>query len=195
MRKKILAVAGSPRRNGNSESLLDAAIEGARDAGAEVEKLVLNEMNIAPCQNCGYCSKHRTCRIADDMTQVCAGLEEANAIIIASPIYFGSLTAQTKMMIDRCQPYWARKYLFHESRGPLGQECLFLSCCGFKTQRAESFFANADTIVDVWCTIMDIRCRAKLHFRGLDERGDAQKQPDALEKATAAGRELVVTDT
>ena len=190
MSKRIVGIAGSPRRGGNSETFLDAAIEGAVEAGASVEKLVLNEADVDPCQNCGFCSRQKTCRLDDGMSTIYRALDDSNAIIIAAPIYFGSLNAQTKMMIDRCQPYWARKFLFNESRAELGQECVFLSCCGFRARRAEDFFANADAIIDVWCAILDIHCRTKLHFRGVDARGDAAKDAAALSKVRDAGREL-----
>ena len=106
---KVLGISASPRRGGNAEVLLDAALSGAAGAGAIVEKIILNELCLKPCQACDGCSKTGACIIKDDMRQIYKKVDETDALIVASPIYFGSLAAQAKIMIDRFQPYWVRK--------------------------------------------------------------------------------------
>lgn len=117
----IIGVLGSPRVGGNVDLLLEAALQGAQEAGAAVEKIVLNDLNIRPCQACGGCNKTGRCVIKDDMEQVYAAIEKMDGLVLATPVYFGGVTAQTKGMIDRCQALWARKYLLKQPISADGQ--------------------------------------------------------------------------
>ena len=112
---KVLGVAASPRRNANTETLLDSALKGAKEEGARTEKVILNLLRIRPCQACAKCSETATCYIKDDMQGLLKKLKTCDALIIASPVYFGTVTAQLKTMIDRCQPAWAEKYIFKKT--------------------------------------------------------------------------------
>ncbi len=107
----VVGVLGSPRRGGNAELLLDRALEGARAAGAETETLILNEMDILPCQDCAGCDETGACTYEDDGERVYDAVRRADGLIIASPIFFGSLPAQVKGMIDRFQSLWVYKDL------------------------------------------------------------------------------------
>lgn len=104
MQPKVLIVLGSPRKNGNSAALAAQVADGARLVGAEVEAIYLNEMNLKPCQACGGCQKNTApqCVIPDDMNALYPKLQAAGGIVIASPIYFFNISAQTKIFIDRC---------------------------------------------------------------------------------------------
>ena len=99
----ILGINGSPRIGGNTDILLDKALEGAKDKGAVIEKIILNTFKFSPCQECENIKDDGTCIVEDDMQIIYKKIEEADAVILASPIFFGSLSAQTKMMIDRFQ--------------------------------------------------------------------------------------------
>ncbi|MEE9200220.1 MAG: flavodoxin family protein, partial [Candidatus Brocadiales bacterium] len=109
--KKLLAIAGSPRRGGNSELLLDEAIKAARDIGLETEKLVVDELGIAPCTSCGSCWETGNCVIEDKMQEVYKKLLDADYVVVASPLYFLGVSAQLKALIDRCQALWARRFI------------------------------------------------------------------------------------
>jgi multimeric flavodoxin WrbA len=104
----ILGILGSPRSKGNSDILLDRALKGAAEAGAEVRKVVLNDLKFRACQGCNDCHEDGCCVQRDDLTVVYELLEKADAVIIASPIYFSGLSSQTKLLIDRCQCLWIR---------------------------------------------------------------------------------------
>ncbi len=110
-RRKLLALSFSPRNPSNSGRLLDAALEPIVRAGIEVERLDIAALDIAPCNACGACYDGAPCPFDDDMTKIYPLLEEARAIIIATPVYFYGVPARAKAMIDRCQLFWARKYL------------------------------------------------------------------------------------
>ncbi len=105
--KKVLILSGSPRRGGNSNTLCDQFMKGAQEAGNEVEKIFVATKKIAPCMACYYCRKHEgTCAIKDDMTDVLQKMIEADVIVLSSPVYFYSVSAQLKAVIDRTVARW-----------------------------------------------------------------------------------------
>jgi multimeric flavodoxin WrbA len=101
---KILAVSGSPRKQGNTEILLNEALDGAKADGAEVELYRISGKNIQPCDGCWTCMKEGQCHIKDDMQELYEKLLAADGIILGTPIYFYAMTAQTKTFIDRSMP-------------------------------------------------------------------------------------------
>lgn len=110
----ILAITTSPRRKGNSETLLDEVIAGARSIGANVEKAVLNDYKIAPCCECGGCAENGKCVIDDDYQEFYTRFFSTDRIVLATPVYFMTVCAQAKALIDRGQALWIRKYVLKE---------------------------------------------------------------------------------
>jgi multimeric flavodoxin WrbA len=102
--KKVLVLLGSPRKNGNSAILAASISKGAKSKGAKVETLFIHGMNIAPCKSCYACQKpgSKGCSIQDDMQSIYKKLQEADAWVIASPVYWFTMSAQTKLWMDRC---------------------------------------------------------------------------------------------
>lgn len=192
MEHRVLAFAGSPRRDGNSEKLLDRALAGVAEAapGATAVKIVLNELKFAPCQNCGFCNAMGYCRFAagDDMKGIYEALDASDRFVIATPIYFASVSAQLKTMIDRCQAIWARKYLLKRRHPNPDRKALLLCCGGFKHDR---FYKCARQVVAAWCVVLDIRLTGELYYSSIDARGDIEKHPTALDDAFSAGRALM----
>ena len=103
----ILIVNGSPRKKGNSATLAGQVASGAEAAGARVESVYLHGMDIAPCNACDACLKSSApdCVVDDDMQGLYPKLQEADAIVIASPIYWFTVSAQTKLFMDRCYAF------------------------------------------------------------------------------------------
>ncbi len=105
--KKVLILSGSPRKNGNSDILCDEFLRGAAEAGNEVEKIRVAEKNIGYCLGCYYCADHNgECAIKDDMAEVLQKMIDADVIVLASPVYFYSIDAQLKALIDRTVARW-----------------------------------------------------------------------------------------
>jgi len=104
MAKKVLVMLGSPRRKGNSAILADQITKGAKSARAKVETIYLHGKTIAPCKACLACQKKNSkgCSIKDDMQDLYLKLIEADAWVIASPVYWFTMSAQTKIFMDRC---------------------------------------------------------------------------------------------
>ena len=101
MAKKILVIAGSPRKGGNSDILCDAFIRGAVEVGNTAEKIYVHDLSIAPCRACSACRKTGVCVQNDDMGTVISKMLEADVIVLASPMYYYSISAQLKLVIDR----------------------------------------------------------------------------------------------
>ena len=103
MAKRILIISSSPRRKGNSDTLCDEFMRGAIEAGHEVEKIFLRDKRIEYCTGCGTCSVHnKPCPQKDDATRVIDKMVAADAIVMATPVYFYTMSAQMKTLIDRC---------------------------------------------------------------------------------------------
>ncbi|MBA7478625.1 hypothetical protein ES707_14053 [subsurface metagenome] len=187
---KVLGIAGSPRRGGNTDLLLAEVMKGATSRGAEVKTIILNDLKIAPCQHCDACLETGRCRVEDDMQMVYRELEAADRIVLASPIQFMGVTAQTKAMIDRCQALWARKYVL--KLPPLGnrreRKGFFISVGG---RRIANLFEPALVMIKTVFRILDITYAGELLFPGVDEKGAIAKNPDALRQAFLAGQRLV----
>ena len=108
---KVLGISGSPRRHGNTETLLDSFLEGAKAAGATVEKVVLREIDYSPCRGCNACHKTGECIVKDDAPGLYDRILATDILAVASPIYSMGITAQLKGFIDRAQYLWARKFI------------------------------------------------------------------------------------
>lgn len=106
MNKKVLILSGSPRKNGNSDILCDEFMKGAKEGGNEVEKIRVSEKNIGYCRACYACKGTGICAIKDDMGEVLQKMIDADVIVLASPVYFYSIDAQLKTLIDRTVARW-----------------------------------------------------------------------------------------
>lgn len=103
MTKKVLILSSSPRRGGNSDTLCDRFLQGAQEAGHEAEKIFLRDKTIHYCTGCSTCSLHgKPCPQKDDAAEVIDKMVKADVIVMATPVYFYTLSAQMKTLIDRC---------------------------------------------------------------------------------------------
>lgn len=107
MGKKVLILSGSPRKGGNSDLLCDEFLRGAREAGHSVEKIRAAEKKAAPCSACYYCRQSGgVCARKDDMAEILQKMIDADVLVLASPVYFYSIDAQLKAVIDRTVARW-----------------------------------------------------------------------------------------
>ncbi len=188
--KTLLALASSPRRNGNSDLLLEEFCRAAEDAGWRVEIIRINEMIFRPCQACDACAKDGRCIIRDDMQDVYPRIIESDALVVASPITFGSLNAQLKMLIDRFQCWWHAKYTLEkpfiaEAESRQG----FFICVG--ALKKEQYCENALQIIKVFFHNINHKLAGSLAFRGYDEKGAVLEDPEALPRAYQAGKDFI----
>ncbi|UCE97457.1 MAG: flavodoxin family protein [Dehalococcoidia bacterium] len=186
---KVLGIAGSPRINGNTDMLLAEVMRGATENGAEVTTIYLRELNISPCLHCDNCLKDGECNIADDMKHIYLDLEFTDKLVLASPLHFMGLTSQTKLMVDRCQSLWVRKYKLKipPLRCNRMRKGLFISVGG---RRMVGLFEPALATVKALFSSLDIEYSGSLVFPGIDEKEAIKEHPDALQRAFLAGQRL-----
>ena len=103
MSKKILVLSASPRKNGNSDLLCDEFIKGAQESNHICEKVFLQGQNINPCFGCEVCHDNNgKCVQKDDMSEILEKMVKADVIVMSTPVYFYTMDAQMKILIDRC---------------------------------------------------------------------------------------------
>ena len=187
----ILAIYGSPRRKGNTSTLLNKAVEGAREAGATVEEIVLRDLKMSPCLEIYGCKETGRCAIKDDFQKVYDQILACEGIMLASPIMFYTVSAHTKILMDRCQSLWVKRYWLEKT--PLGKKDfsrkgLFVSVGATKGKR---LFEGVLLTVRYFFDALDTELSQALLYRGLDFEGDVEKHPEYLEEAYVAGKNLV----
>ena len=184
---KILGIMGSPRIKGNTDVLLDQALEGARSQGAEVEKIIIDKLNIAPCREYYGCARDGNCVIRDDMDEVYPKLLSADGVIIASPMFFYGLSAQVKALIDRCQALWARKHILKQNLSGSGRKGAFIAVGATK---GKNLFNGSILTVKYFFEAIGVEYSDELLIRGVDQRGEIREHPTALADAFELGRKL-----
>lgn len=194
---RILAIAGGPRRHGNSEQLLDWVLSSMEtESEVSVQKVILSEVNINPCKGCNACEKLNRCVIRDDMDQVHDQILEADCIILSSPIYCMSICAQAKALIDRTQVFRSRKYVLKlpivspERKGKrLG---LFIATAG---QNWNYVFDAAVPVVKCFFHVIEVRDQdiSYLMINHVDEKGAVLNHPTAQEQAVSMSKTIITT--
>lgn len=189
----VLAFAGSPRRGGNSETLLDWVLAAmAQDPEVRVEKVALTDANINPCRGCNACEKLNRCVQRDGMDVYHDRIVAADCIVLSSPIFCMGIASQAKALIDRAQVFRSRKYMLKlpvvppERKGKrLG---IFLASAG---QTWPHVFDAAVPSVKCFYHVIDIRDAdiRYLMVNGVDEKGAIERHPTARADAEKLGRE------
>ncbi len=187
---KILAIGGSPRTKGNSISLLKEFLSGAEEKGVGGEVVIINQLNFKPCQACGACSKDGICILKDDMQVVHQKVTEARGIVVGAPIHFGSMSSQTKMMIDRFQAFWAAKHVLEKPRirGEEGKIGFFICVAGSPVKK---FCKNAHDIIKVYYDILNVESRGMLCYNNVRSAPPGIRgNQEAMEEVRQAGKEF-----
>ncbi len=184
---KILGIMGSPRLGGNTDLLLDAALNGARSQGAEVEKIIIDKLSISPCREHYGCLEDGNCVIRDDMDTLYPKLLAADGLVVASPMFFYGITAQLKAPIDRCQALWARKHVLKQNWPGAGRKGAFIAVGGTK---GEKLFEGSIATVRYFFKTVGVEYVEELLIRGVDQKGDILQHPSALKDAFELGQRL-----
>ncbi|MBN2245467.1 MAG: flavodoxin family protein [Candidatus Aminicenantes bacterium] len=188
--KIILGISGSPRIGGNTDIILEKALEGARAAGGKTKKIILNDLDLLPCQEIEYeeVSENGYSVIPDDIQLIYQSIQECHALILASPIFFGSISAQTKIMIDRFQSVWISKNLLNKQIFTQKKPGAFL--CTAASHRKD-FFENGRFIVRNFFFSINVNYEIELFCSGVDKRGDILYQTDCLLDAFELGHKIM----
>jgi len=177
---------GSPRIKGNSDLLLDEALKGAQSQGAEAEKIIVDKLQIAPCREYYGCLKDGNCVIRDDMDGLYPKILDADAIIVTSPIFFYTVSAQLMLLISRCQALWVRKYVLKNMDIPL-KKGAFIAVGATK---GEKLFDGPKLTIKYFFQAINAEYTEELLIRGVDKRGEIKEHPTALADAYVIGKKL-----
>jgi multimeric flavodoxin WrbA len=188
---KVLGVYGSPRKGGNTDQLLDKALEGARALGAVTSVVYARDLKMCGCIECGGCDDTGQCVVQDDMQSVYPLLEEADMVFLASPIFFYGLTAQVKALVDRAQAFWARQRLatspnYGEAK-PRGRG--YLIAVG--ATRGDKLFEGTQLSAKYFFDALNMTYEGGIFFRALEKESAAKENPEALQEAFNMGRKAV----
>jgi multimeric flavodoxin WrbA len=194
---KVLAFATSPRRHGNSETLLDYLLASmAEEENVEIEKYALTEIKINPCKGCNACERLNRCiQTDDDLPWVLDKIVEADIVILASPIFCMGLCAQAKALVDRSQVFRSRKYVLKLPVAPperVGKRIgVFVATAG---QNWDIVFDGAIPSVKCFFHVSDIKDRDiyYLMINGVDHAGEIEQHPTAREDARRLGKEIII---
>jgi len=181
-----IGLAGSPREGGNTDALLEACLEGARSSGARTETIAVRDLNVAGCLECLRC-REGGCPQPDDAPGVLSRLEAADLVIIAAPVFFCSVPAQLKALIDRAQPLWLRR-LPPDSPRRQWRGGFYIGAAG---STSPEVFAGSLQSARAFSAVLRRTWLGELTLGGLEERGEAASRPALLRRARAEGRRLV----
>lgn len=184
---KLLGIMGSPRLGGNTDLLLDQAIKGAQSTGAQVEKIILDRLEIAPCKEIYTCLKDGDCALRDDMTGIYPKILEADTIIIATPIFFYTVSAQLMAFISRCQAFWSRKYVLKNLDIPLKRGAFI----GVGATKGIRLFEGPKLTIKYFFQAINAEYKEELLIRGVDKKGEIKDHPEHLAAAFDLGKRLV----
>ncbi|WP_342677720.1 flavodoxin family protein [Methanofollis sp. UBA420] len=192
MTVKVLGISGSPHRHGNTETLLDAFLDGAGEVGADVRKVVLRELSYTACRGCNACHKRGDCIVKDDLTWLFEQILEADVLALASPIYSMGITAEMKGLIDRGQFLWAQKFvlktLFFPDEHIRRHKGVFISTAG---QSWDYVFDSAYPMMTAFFNGTGFEYYDNIIANNMDEYGGIRGHPTALNDAKKKGEEVV----
>jgi hypothetical protein len=186
----VLGLAGSNRKGGNTETLLDWCLAAAAEEGADVVKFRLCDLDLHGCRACDACSRDGVCIQKDDMTLLYPHLKSADSIVLAAPVYSMGIPAVPKMVIDRCQPFWALKYVLKRpvtEPGRPERAGAFLSCSGTSFSHV---FDGCQMVMRTFWHLLEMSPAGELLCPGVDAKGDILKYPEARMVAEDIGHRL-----
>ncbi len=169
---------------------MQRAVQGARDAGAQVDEIVLRDLKMSPCLEIYKCKQEGECAIKDDFQQVRDQILAARGLMLASPIFFYTVSAHTKILMDRCQSLWVKKYWI--DKVPYGKwkpvrKGLFISAGATKGKK---LFDGTLLTVRYFFDVLDMELWQSLLYRNLEFESDVQNKPEYLQGAYLAGKGL-----
>lgn len=180
MSKKVLVISTSPRKGGNSETLADRFIEGARAAGNQTEKVCLYDKGLSFCIGCLACQKTSKCILHDDMEDILEKMVSADVVAFATPIYFYEMSGQMKTFLDRTNPLFAGEYSFRD-----------IVLLAASADEDENSMDGAVKGLEGWISCFEkARLSGIVRGTGADKKGDMNRLSDVLDEAYELGKQI-----
>jgi len=185
---RVVAFIGSPRPLGNTAAVVREILAGAAGCGAETKIYDLNTVHFRGCQGCRICKTQGSCILQDDMAEMTGALLAADALVIGSPVYYGQVSGQLKLFMDR---WYGLKNRDFSSRLAPGKKCALVFSQGMGDNTAYK------PMFDSWARIIQaygVRITEILVAAGVSEAGDVDKDPAFMARARLAGQLLIQAD-
>jgi len=186
-RPVVLGIGFSPRKGGNSDIVLQWALQGARKAGAKTKKIFVRDFQVNPCKNCSSCEDTGECEQKDDFSVFSSAMDKADIVVISSPVYFLNVPAQAKALIDRFQIYWLRKYCLHQRPPRENRPAMIIMVAG---SDGKKIFEGTRATVSSFLYTAGFKTRVVHKVGGVDEKGEVRKLKGLRKKIESAGKRL-----
>jgi multimeric flavodoxin WrbA len=192
---KIAAIYGSPRLDGNTSTLMGKFLEGVEDGTASsgrdtvIERLLASKLDISPCRGCGSCSSTGECIVQDDMQDIFKILIDADFIAVASPVFFTTVSAYLKSLIDRCQRFWVLKYERQEKIINKEKKGVFIGASG---SGSSTIFDCPKKVIRAFFDVLYVEYDRDFLYKNTDSKGDILKNRQALEEIYEYGKKLIM---
>ena len=179
MKKKVVILSTSPRKNSNSEALAEAFAKGALEGGNDVEVIRMREKTFGFCRGCFACQKTGKCILKDDMAEIVPKMEQADVLVFATPIYYYEMSGQMKTLLDRANPLFVADYRF--------RDVYFLSSAA---EDGDYVPKRAQSGLEGWIECFEkAQLAGSVFGGGVTEAGEIQGSP-ALDKAYEMGKTI-----
>lgn len=188
---KIVTLLGSPRTNGNSATIAKRLVETAQDLGAQNQTFVLNKLVFSGCQACMVCkTKLDYCVLKDDLTKILDAVQDADALVLASPVYFADISAQMKMFIDRTYSYYVPDFMTNPkpSRLSSGKKMVFIMTQG---EPDETMYKDIYPKYDFFFQVLGFKNTELIRACGVDELKDIQQREEILTLAEQTAHKIM----
>lgn len=181
---KVLGIVGSPRQNGNVDTLVQGVLDAASENGHQIEKFSLNQMQYSGCQACMYCKTHDRCKLEDDMASLTESLKTADAVVFGAPVYYWQLNSQFRTFVDRLYMFFNPDFTV---KLPKGKKAVVITSQGNPDVKTfDHVFREFDNLL----TTYGFDKVGALHMVAGNSPGAAKERKDLIEEAKALGRSL-----
>lgn len=186
---RVLALLGSPRINRNTDTLLNEMLRGIKECNVEIKKYELSKLKINSCVGCYECGNTGQCIYDDDMKKLYTEFNRADIIILASPLYFNSVSSISKLMIDRCHALWASKFVFKKPLIDIvkKRKGIFVSTAG--ARQKEDGFIGATKVVELFFKATNTEFTEELFVDNTDKISVSDRT-EILKKAFEIGKKI-----
>lgn len=191
----ILLVYGSPRRNGNTDELMNKFEEGLLhnknmvQSFLSIDKVIVKSLKFSPCIECRHCSINGECALKDEMQEVYNKLINCDFLAVSSPVFFTTVSGYLKSFIDRCQRFWALKYELKKRVVQKERKGIFISTAG---SGSDTIFDCSRKVIRALFDVLDVKYDKDFVYKNIDFKGDIFKFPEALEEVFKYGMNLII---
>lgn len=191
----ILLIYGSPRRNGNTNELMNRFEKGLlnnkniNQDNLIIDKVIVRDLKFSPCIECRHCSTGGECAVQDEMQDIYPKLISHDFIAVSSPIFFTTVSGYLKSFIDRCQRFWALKYELKKRIIEKERKGIFISTAG---SDSETIFDCSRKVMRAFFDVLYVKYDKDFIYNKVDSKGDILKKPEALEEIYSYARNLII---